>query len=432
MTDLTRVVITGIGMLTPLGMGIEENWDSLVNGRSGIRKLTCFNAAGYPTQIAGEVKGFDVRKTLGDRPDLDAIGIHTQFSLAAAKLAYEDAGLGDAQVPPERMGVYLGCGEGTPAFLWLASRIRESLQDGKISIPEFLRRGREMLDPRKDIESEPNKPVYHIANAYNACGPNSNCLTACAASAQAIGEAACTIVRGDADVMFAGGAHSMIHPLGVAGFNLLTAISTHNSEPEKASRPFDLKRNGFVLSEGAGILILEEARRAVRRGAKIYGEVRGFGCSSDAYRITDVHPEGRGAVQAMQNAVRDARIGVEEVGYINAHGTSTQINDKVETLAIKKVFQAHSKKVAVSSTKSMMGHLIAAAGAVEAAVCLLAITRGVIPPTINYEFPDTECDLAYVPNVARESKVDIALSNSFGFGGQNVCIIFSRYGGDAR
>jgi 3-oxoacyl-[acyl-carrier-protein] synthase II len=417
-----------MGLITPLGIGVEENWESLVNGRSGIGRLTQFDASGYPTRIAGQVKGFDAEKMVGRRDDLDSLGVHTQFSLAAARLAYGDAGLAGCSLDPVRVGVYLGCGEGDPSFMWLAQRICESLQGDTIDMAKFLRRGIEMLNPRKDIEYEPNKPVYHIANMYNAQGPNSNCLTACAASAQAVGEAACMIARGDADIMFAGGAHSMIHPMGLAGFNLLTAISTRNDDPEKASRPFDLKRDGFVLAEGAGILILEEERRARARGARIYGELLGYGCSADAYRITDIHPEGRGAAQAMQNAIRDAGIRPEQVDYINAHGTSTQINDKVETLAIKKVFLEHSTRVAVSSTKSMMGHLIAAAGVVEAAVCLLAIGRGIIPPTINQEFPDPDCDLDYVPNTAREARVRIALSNSFGFGGQNVCLVLARQG----
>ncbi len=428
MTDRRRVVITGMGLITPLGIGVEENWESLVNGRSGIGRLTQFDASGYPTKIAGQVKGFDAEKMVGPRDDLDSLGVHTQFALAAARLAYGDSGLAGRPVDPLRVGVYMGCGEGDPNFMWLAQRICESLQGDQVDMAVFLRRGIEMLNSKKDIEYEPNKPVYHIANIYNAQGPNSNCLTACAASAQAVGEAACMIARGDADIMFAGGAHSMIHPMGLAGFNLLTATSTRNDDPEKASRPFDLKRDGFVLAEGAGILILEEERSARARGAKVYGELLGYGCSADAYRITDIHPEGRGAAQAMGNAIRDAGIRTDEVDYINAHGTSTQINDKVETLAIKKVFGEHSKRVAVSSTKSMMGHLIAAAGVVEAAVCLLAIGRGVIPPTINQDFPDPDCDLDYVPNAAREADVRIALSNSFGFGGQNVCLVLARQG----
>ena len=428
MSDGRRVVITGIGLVTPLGIGLDRNWDALVHGRSGIGRLTHFNATGFPTRIAGQVKDFDACRVLGDRKDIDCLGAHSRFSLAAARLAHDDAGLDGCALDPERVGVNLGCGEGDPSFLWLARRISESLDvDGSVSIPRFLARGVEMLNPRKDIEYEPNKPVYHIANLFNARGPNSNCLTACAASAQAIGEASCAIVRGDADIMFAGGAHSMIHPMGLAGFSLLNAISTRNDEPEKASRPFDHKRDGFVLSEGAGMLILEEEGHARRRGARIYGELIGYGCSSDAYRITDIRPDGRGAAQAMQNALNDARIAPGQVGYINAHGTSTQINDRVETLAIKKVFGERSRALPISSTKSMMGHLIAAAGAVEAAVCLLVIGRGIIPPTINQEFPDPECDLDYVPNRAREARIDVALSNSFGFGGQNICLVLSRY-----
>ncbi|MCX6338719.1 MAG: beta-ketoacyl-ACP synthase II [Candidatus Aureabacteria bacterium] len=429
MSDWRRVVVTGMGLITPLGISVEENWESLVNGRSGIGRLMRFDASGYPTKIAGQVKEFNAVELVGRRDDLDSLGVHTQFALAAARVAYDDAGLKECALDPVRVGVYLGCGEGDPSFTWLAHRICESLEGDTVNMATFLRQGIEMLNAKKDIEYEPSKPGYHIANVYNAQGPNSNCLTACAASAQAMGEAACIIARGDADVMFTGGAHSMIHPMGLAGFNLLTAISTRNDDPEKASRPFDRKRDGFVLAEGAGILILEEERHALSRGAKIYGEVLGYGCSSDAYRITDIHPEGRGAAQAMQNAIRDAGIRPEQVDYINAHGTSTQINDRVETLAIKKVFLEHSTKVPVSSTKSMMGHLIAAAGAVEAAVCLLAIGRGVIPPTINQEFPDPDCDLDYVPNRAREASVRIALSNSFGFGGQNVCLVLARHGG---
>lgn len=430
MDDTRRVVITGLGLVTPLGIGIERNWDALVEGRSGVGRLTHFNASGYATRIAGQVREFDASRLLGDRGDIDYLGAHSRFAIAAARLAYEDAGLGGCPLDPERVGVYLGCGEGDPSFLWLAQRIAESLEeDGEVSIRRFLCRSAEMLNPRRDIEYEPNKPVYHIANLFNARGPNSNCLTACAASAQALGEAACAIVRGDAELMFAGGAHSMIHPMGVAGFNLLNAISTRNDDPEKASRPFDRERDGFVIAEGSGVLILEEAGHAARRGARIYGELLGYGCSSDAYRITDIHPDGRGAAQAMRNALNDARIAPDEVGYINAHGTSTQINDRVETLAIKKVFGERSRAVPVSSTKSMMGHLIAAAGAVEAAVCLLAIGRGIVPPTINQEVPDPECDLDYVPNRAREARVEIALSNSFGFGGQNICLVLSRYRG---
>jgi 3-oxoacyl-[acyl-carrier-protein] synthase II len=266
-----------------------------------------------------------------------------------------------------------------------------------------------------------------VAQCFGLEGPNYNCLTACAASSQAVGEALELIRRGDADLMLAGGSHSMIHPLGMTGFNLLTALSTNNANPQKASRPFDKERDGFVLGEGAGMLVLEELEHARRRGATIYAEVTGYGSSADAFRMTDSHPEGRGAIACIQGAVKDSGLAPEQVGYINAHGTSTQVNDLVETIAIKKVFGDAAYKTPVSSTKSMLGHLIAAAGAVELIISITAMRRGVLPPTINYEVPDPECDLDYIPNEAREKRVDHILSNSFGFGGQNISLIASRF-----
>jgi 3-oxoacyl-[acyl-carrier-protein] synthase II len=287
----------------------------------------------------------------------------------------------------------------------------------------------EILHPLSELEQEPNMPAGHLASLFNAQGPNVNCLTACAASSQAIGEAVEMIRRGDADVMLSGGTHSMIHPFGVTGFNLLTALSTYNDEPTKASRPFDKERDGFVLGEGSGMLVLEELETAKARGARIHGEVTGFGSTADAFRITDTHPEGRGAASCLKMALADAGLNVDDVDYINAHGTSTDVNDRVETLAIKRVFGERAYQTPVSSTKSMMGHLIAAAGVTELIVCLLAIRDNVLPPTINYETPDPDCDLDYVPNQAREKKCDVAVSNSFGFGGQNITLIVSRYGG---
>jgi 3-oxoacyl-[acyl-carrier-protein] synthase II len=269
-------------------------------------------------------------------------------------------------------------------------------------------------------------PAGHLAGLFNAQGPNLNCLTACAASSQAIGEATEIIRRGDAEVMLSGGAHTMIHPFGVTGFNLLTALSTRNDSPETASRPFDKTRDGFVLGEGAGMVILEEYERAKKRGAKIYGELVGFGSTADAYRITDIHPEGRGAVACIQMALKDAGLNTDQIDYINAHGTSTSVNDRVETMAVKKSLGADAAKTPVSSIKSMMGHLIAAAGSVEAIICLLAMRDGVLPPTINYTTPDPDCDLDYIPNEARDAKVQRALSNSFGFGGQNITLIFNE------
>jgi 3-oxoacyl-[acyl-carrier-protein] synthase II len=284
----------------------------------------------------------------------------------------------------------------------------------------------EILDPAAELEMEPNMPTSHVARIFNAQGPTCSCFTACAASGHAIGEASEIIRRGGADVMLAGGAHSLIHPFGISGLSLLTALSTHNDEPTKASRPFDRDRDGFVLGEGAGILVLEELDHARARGAPIYAEVRGYGSSSDAFRITDSHPEGRGAARCMKLALDDAHLNPEDIDYINAHGTSTEVNDKVETLAIKKVFGGEAYKTPISSTKSMMGHLLAAAGATELIMCVKAIQAGALPPTINYETPDRECDLDYVPNETREAPCTHVLSNSFGFGGQNVALVVSR------
>jgi 3-oxoacyl-[acyl-carrier-protein] synthase II len=279
------------------------------------------------------------------------------------------------------------------------------------------------------MEQEPNMPAGHLAAMFDAQGPNFNCLTACAASSQAIGEAVEIIRRGEADAMLAGGMHTMIHPFGVTGFNLLTALSTRNDAPSKASRPFDRDRDGFVLGEGAGMVVLEALERAQARGAHIYGEMVGYGSTADAFRITDTHPEGRGAIRCMQMALDDAGLAPDAIHYINAHGTSTAVNDRVETLAIKQVFGQQAYRIPVSSTKSMIGHLIAAAGATELIYCLLAIRDNVLPPTINYETPDPECDLDYIPNAARDARCDVALSNSFGFGGQNIALICRRFGG---
>jgi 3-oxoacyl-[acyl-carrier-protein] synthase II len=298
-----------------------------------------------------------------------------------------------------------------------------------LDVAKFTKEGLATLHPLAEVEQEPNMPAGHLAGLFNAQGPNLNCLTACAASSQAIGEATEIVRRGEADVMLSGGTHSMIHPFGVTGFNLLTALSTRNDEPTRASRPFDNERDGFVLGEGAAMVVLEELEHAKRRGARIHGELIGYGSTADAYRITDTHPEGRGASSCIRLALTDAGLGIHDIDYINAHGTSTSVNDRVETLAIKTVFGDHAYKIPVSSTKSMMGHLIAAAGATELIVCLLAIRDRMLPPTINYENPDPDCDLDYVPNKARAAKCDRALSNSFGFGGQNISLIVGRYNG---
>ncbi len=422
-----RVVVTGIGWVTPLGAEIESVWKALLEGRSGVGYITLFDASNYQTKIAAEVRDWDVSDVGEDPRRWKHQGRHTRFAVGAATKAFRDAGLPDRPPEPTRFGVYLGSGEGQQDFDRFSRMMADALRGGEFDIAQFTKTGLEILDPVAELEQEPNMPAAHLASLFNAQGPNANCLTACAASSQAIGEAAEMIRRGDVDVMLSGGAHSMIHPFGLTGFNLLTALSTRNDEPARASRPFDRDRDGFVLAEGAAMLILEDLEHARTRDARIYAELTGYGSTADAFRITDTHPEGRGAASCMQMALADAALDPADVHYINAHGTSTAVNDKVETLAIKKVFGEHARRLPVSSTKSMMGHLIAAAGATEAIICLLAIRDNVLPPTTNYETPDPDCDLDYVPNQARQSRCEHALSNSFGFGGQNITLAFSRF-----
>ncbi|HTN75096.1 MAG TPA: beta-ketoacyl-[acyl-carrier-protein] synthase family protein, partial [Pirellulaceae bacterium] len=348
----------------------------------------------------------------------------------AAKQAVASSGVLDGKLDPTRFGVYLGSGEGTQDFMAFTRMITAALEGNQLDLAKFTKCGLETLNPMQELEQEPNIPAGVLAGMFDAQGPNANCLTACAASSQAVGEASEIIRRGDADVMLSGGTHSMIHPFGVTGFNLLTALSTNNEAPEKASRPFDRLRDGFVLGEGAAMVILEEYEHAKKRGAKIYGEIIGYGTTADAYRITDIHPEGRGAIACMKMALKDAKLNPSDIHYVNAHGTSTTVNDKVETVACREVFGQNGAKVPpISSTKSMMGHLIAAAGVTELIVCLMAIRDGILPPTINYENPDPLCDLDYIPNKAREAKCDYALNNSFGFGGQNITLIVGRFQG---
>lgn len=428
-TTRRRVVVTGIGVITPVGKDVESMWKVLREGGSGIGRITHFDASSFPTKIAAEVKNFNIANYVDDPLRYSACGLNILFAIGAATEAVRTSGIQDASVDPSRFGVYLGAGEGQQDFPKFMKVVNESMRDGAIDIEKFTQAGLKYLDPQFEMQQEPNMPAAHLAALFNAQGPNLNCLTACAASSQAIGEATEIIRRGDADVMLSGGAHSMIHAFGVTGFNLLTALSTHNDEPTKASRPFDKNRDGFVLGEGAGMLVLEDLDHARARGAHIYGELVGYGTTADAFRITDTHPEGRGAVSCIQMALRDAVLGTGDIDYINAHGTSTDVNDRVETMAIRKALGQDAYSTPVSSIKSMMGHLIAAAGSVEAITCLLAIRDGVIPPTINYETPDPECDLDYVPNQAREAPVTTALSNSFGFGGQNISLIFSAFKG---
>jgi len=423
-----RVVVTGLGAVTPLGNDVPTMWQSQLQCRNGVGPITHFDASRFPTKFAAEVRDYNFDAQVENPARFADAGRNVRYAIGAARQAVEDSGIHTSPgFNPARFGVYLGAGEGQQNFLQFMSLVSEAWRDGKIDLRNFTESFISRMNPRYELELEPNMPAAHLSSLFNAQGPNLNCLTACAASSQAIGEATEIIRRGDADAMLSGGAHSMIHPFGVTGFNLLTALSTHNEDPQGASRPFDRDRDGFVLGEGAGMVVLEELEHARKRGARIYGEIVGYGSTADAYRITDIHPEGRGAVACIRMAMRDAGVNPEDIQYINAHGTSTEVNDKVETSAIRQTFGEAAYKTPVSSIKSMMGHLIAAAGSVEAITCLLCIRDGIVPPTINYQTPDPDCDLDYIPNVARNLKVRRALSNSFGFGGQNVSLIFSEY-----
>jgi 3-oxoacyl-[acyl-carrier-protein] synthase II len=418
-----RVVITGVGCINPLAHDVEAMWDALRNGRSGVDYTTIFDASHFPTRIAAEVKNWGVAELGEDPIQWKGRGRHSLFAAGSAKQAVASSGVLESDLDPTRFGIYLGSGEGNQDFASFTRMMTAALKGDTLDLAEFTRAGVETINPAAELEQEPNMPASHLAGMFNAQGPNANCLTACAASSQAMGEATEIIRRGEADVMLSGGAHSMIHPFGVTGFNLLTALSTRNEEPTRASRPFDRLRDGFVLGEGGAMVVLEELERAKKRGAHVWGEILGYGSTADAYRITDVHPEGRGAISCMKMALNDARLGTDAIDYINAHGTGTTVNDRVETIACKAVFGERAYQVPMSSTKSMMGHLIAAAGATELIVCLLALRDQVLPPTTNYENPDPECDLDYVANEARPAKCRVALNNSLGFGGQNITLI---------
>ena len=425
-----RVVITGMGAVTPLGHSVETTFKALLEGRNGVGPIRQFNAQRFPTTFAAEVKEYDLGRWVKDPARFDDSGVNTRFALGAARQALEDAGLLDEQhsgLDRSQMGVYFGSGEGVQDFHNLMWLIGKSYQRDRraVDVDTFVRGGLAQFHANREAEQELHTTSAHVASEFALDGPNYSCLTACAASAQAIGEAAAIIRHGDATIMLSGGSHSMIHPIGLTGFNLLTALSKHNEAPGKASRPFDLTRDGFVLGEGSGMLVLEELEHARRRGATIYGELTGYGTTADAFRVTDSHPDGRGAIACIKGALSDAGLSGGDIGYVNAHGTSTQVNDRVESLAIKKVFGDSGYQVPVSSSKSMLGHMIAAAGATELIISIMAMRSGVLPPTINYEVPDPECDLDYIPNTAREQRADHVLSNSFGFGGQNISLIAS-------
>ena len=408
-----RAVITGLGLVTPLGVGAEPNWAALLRGESGIGPITRFDAARFSTRIAGEVRGFDPLRFI-DRKDVRKMDPFIQYAVAAADLAATDAGFGAGALEGDRTGVIVGSGIGG------ISSIEETHKT-------LLERGPDRVTPFFLIQSIINEASGQISIRFRARGPNMATVTACATGTHAVGDAFRLIQRGDADVMFAGGAEAAITPLGMVGFCAMKALSERNDEPQKASRPFDAKRDGFVMSEGAGIVILEELERALSRGARIYAEVVGYGATGDAYHVTAPSADGEGAVRVMRRAIEDAGAAPDEVQYINAHGTSTPPNDRTETLAIKTLFGPHAMKIGVSSTKSMTGHLLGAAGGVEAAISALCLKHQIMTPTINYEFPDPECDLDYVPHAARPAEIVYALSNSFGFGGTNGALLFRRF-----
>ncbi len=426
---MNRVVITGMGWVTPMGHSIEGVWKRLLAGESGVARTTLFNAGTFPTNISAQVKDYRLEDFVGETGPHAGVGRNTMFALGACAQAWKAAGLVADRLDLDRVGIYLGSGEGSLDFDPYSSAILSAwkAESAALDSVKWAQVAFERMNVTRELEQEPNMPLSHLALLTGARGPAFNCLTACAASTQAIGEATEILRRGDADVMIGGGAHSMIHVLGVTGFNRLTALSTANEKPQRASRPFDAQRGGFVLGEGAGVVILETLDHAKNRGANILAEVVGYGSTADAFRITDQHPDGEGAIVAMKEALADANLQPRDIQYINAHGTGTRENDGNETGAIKAVFGEHARGCPVSSIKSMMGHLIAAAGAVEMICCVLAIRDNILPPTMNLENRDPECDLDYVPNKARPAKVDVAMSNSFGFGGQNDTLIVKRF-----
>jgi 3-oxoacyl-[acyl-carrier-protein] synthase II len=412
-TEQRRVVVTGLGLVTPLGIGLEKNWQALVAGESGIRKIDRFpNIDAFASRIAGQVPDFRAEDFIEPK-EIKKMDLFIQYSVAAASMAMEHSGFKIDPEDAENVGVIIGvglCGIDT-----IEATERAYLDGGPRKISPFF-------IPKVISNLAPGQ----IAIRHGAKGVNWTPTSACASGTHAIGEAFHLIRRGLQDAVIAGGAESAITPLGVGGFSAMKALSTHNDEPERASRPFDRERDGFIISEGSGVLILEERDRALKRGAKIYAEVIGYGANGDAHHMTAPAPEGEGAARCMRLSLKDAGIAPTEVDYINAHGTSTEYNDANETQAIKKVFGEHAFKLAVSSTKSMTGHLLGAAGAVEGVFSVLALRHGIIPPTINYENPDPDCDLDYVPNQARRADIRVVLSNSFGFGGTNACVIFRR------
>jgi 3-oxoacyl-[acyl-carrier-protein] synthase II len=408
-------VVTGVGLVSPVGIGTEQSWRAIREGRSGISHITAFDASAFPCRIAGQVRGFEPEKFI-ERKDIKKMGRFIHFAIAASEFALTGSGLKIGQDNAEHVGIYIGSGIG--GFEVIEREFENLLNYGPKRISPFF-------IPAAIV----NLASGYVSIRLRAKGPNSATATACATSAHAIGDSFRIIQRGDAEAMVCGGSEAPICRMGIGGFAAMRALSTRNDEPERASRPWDLQRDGFVVGEGAGMLVLEELESARRRGALILAEIVGYGMSGDAYHITAPSEDGDGACRVMRNALKDAGLQPQQIDYVNAHGTSTQVGDKIETLALKKSFGEHAYKLAVSSTKSMTGHLLGGAGGFEAGVTVLAIRDQIAPPTINYEFPDPECDLDYVPNHARPMRIEHALTNSFGFGGTNGCLIFKRYSG---
>lgn len=424
-----RVVITGLGCVTPLGADVAQVWDHLIAGQSGVSEITNFDATSFPVRIAAEVRGWSISE-VGERPeDWQQHARQTRFAVGAALSAARSAGLTDSDDNAHRRGIFMGCGEIFPDFFCFAESIASSCDDGQVSRKKFQQAYTQRVAADSDLILEPGVAVSAIAGLLNLQGPSVNFTNACVSSSSAIGEAMEVIRRGDADLMVAGGAHSMIHPSGITGFHRLQTLSCRNHDPQSASRPFDRDRDGFVAGEGAAILILEELEHAQQRGADIWAELRGYGAAHDAYRITDLREDGRGVATCIQRALDDAHLAPEDIAYINAHGSSTVVNDSVETAAIKRALGRHAYNTAISSTKSMTGHLTTACGAVEAMFCALTVRNGVVPPTINCDSPAPDCDLDYVPNAARPLDCQHTLNNNLGFGGQNVALVISRFDG---
>ncbi len=412
--DKKRVVITGLGIISPIGNDVPAFWDSIKNGRCGVGPLTSFDPAGFDSRIAGEVKDFNPSLYPISAKDIRRLEKFVQYSIAASSQAIKDSGIDLNKADRNRVGVLIGSGIGG---------LHTIEQQTKI----YLERGPSRLSPFLIPMLIVNEASGHVAINFCLKGPNSCVATACASGSHAIGDAFRIIQNNDADAMIAGGTESCIVPTGVGGFCALKALSTRNDNPAKASRPFDRERDGFIMAEGCGLVMMESFEHAKKRGAHIIAEITGYGMSCDAYHITAPDPDGNGAARAMRSALADANLKPEDINYINAHGTSTKLNDKIETLSIKMAFGSYAHKVMISSTKSMTGHLLGAAGGVEFAACCLAIRDNVVPPTINYEHPDPDCDLDYVPNTARQAKVDICMSNSLGFGGHNASLIVRRF-----